>query len=267
MHEQTAGMSGVYQEQFTIVSNQEINPGVRLLWLDAPAIASTCRPGQFVMLACSDGGSDHLLRRPISIHRVEDTTVAFLFSIVGEGTLWLAQREASQKIDLLGPMGNGFSIEPDSANLLLIAGGLGIAPLIFLAESALKSGKKVRLLLGAKTRDQLYPPADLPPQIETRLTTEDGSAGTRGLVTSLIPEHAGWADQVFLCGPLPMYRSVVANTPENFKTKSAQLSLEVRMGCGLGFCYACTIKTNLGLKQVCRDGPVFNLNEVSWGEL
>ena len=96
---------------------------------------------------------------------------------------------------------------------------------------------------------------------------EDGSAGVKGLVTALLPEHAGKADQVFICGPLPMLKAIASIYADLFTGKSVQVSLEVRMGCGLGFCYACTIKTTQGLKQVCKDGPVFEMNDVVWSDL
>jgi dihydroorotate dehydrogenase electron transfer subunit len=255
----------LYQKQFSIISNSEVNPGIHLLWIEAPEIASASQPGQFVMISC--GGNDRLLRRPISIHRVDQNKVAFLFAAVGKGTEWLSKQTAGENLDLLGPLGNGFKINPSSRNLLLIAGGLGIAPLAYLAQSAAASRKEVKLLIGAKTQSLLYNPIDLPAGIETQLITEDGSSGRKGLVTSLIPEHADWADQIFLCGPLPMYKASQNKYSGYLEAKSAQVSLEVRMGCGLGFCYACTIKTRLGLQQVCRDGPVFNTADILWREL
>jgi len=234
-------------------------PGVYLIWLDSPQIASQeTQPGQFVMVRCGD----YLLRRPLSVHQADGGEMALLLTIVGKGTRWLSQRKTGESIDIFGPLGNGYSIHPDSKHLLLVAGGIGIAPLVFLAQQAAKLGCSATLLLGAKTATELYPQRLLPSGIELIIATEDGSGGKRGLVTDLTPEYAEWADQVFACGPMPMYKTM-AQMPE-LRNKPVQISLEVRMGCGLGVCYGCTVKARSGLKQVCKDGPVFNLDDILW---
>jgi dihydroorotate dehydrogenase electron transfer subunit len=243
-----------------VAANSEPMKGAHLLWLEAPQIAKQTKPGQFVMVRCGEN-DEYPLRRPFSIHQREEDKIALLFNIVGSGTQWLAQRTSGDKLDLLGPLGNGFSIGPDSKKLLMIAGGIGIAPLVFLAEEAIKRGLEVTLLYGASTAAQLYP--HLPDGLVT--ATEDGSVGTKGLITDLLPDFIGEANQIFACGPLPMYRTM-AKMPE-LKNKSVQISLEVRMGCGLGVCYGCTVKTKNGLKQVCQDGPIFELNDILWEEL
>ncbi len=251
------------QATASIISNSEIMPGVYLIWLDSPQIA-TAQPGQFIMVRCE---GETLLRRPLSIHQLTDETggakLALLFNVVGKGTHWLSQRKDGDKLDLLGPLGNGYAVHPSSHNLLLLAGGIGIAPLCFLAQRAASQGQSVRLLLGAATASQLYPGHLLPPQTELVTATEDGTAGKKGMITDLMPDFIGWADQVFACGPTPMYRTMAAR---NLKTKSAHLSLEMRMGCGLGVCFSCTLKTKSGLKQVCKDGPVFDLDDILWDE-
>ena len=245
-----------------IIATSEVMPGVSLVWLEPPEIVSEAKPGQFVMVYC---GEETLLRRPLSIHQVDGGKLALLFSVVGKGTRWLSQCKLGDKIDLFGPLGNGFSIHPASPNLLLVAGGIGIAPLYLLAQEALSKGHSVRLLLGASTAGQLYPRHFLPPEVELIIATEDGTDGKKGMITDLLPDFTGWADQIFACGPASMYRAMVAQPPQ--KAKPVQISLEVRMGCGLGVCYGCTVKTKNGLKQVCKDGPVFNLEDILWGEL
>jgi dihydroorotate dehydrogenase electron transfer subunit len=210
-------------------------------------------------------GHDPLLRRPFSIHRVNRGQIAFLFNIVGRGTEWLAHRRQGDFLDLLGPLGKGFSVHPRSYHLLLVAGGIGIAPLVFLAQKSLDNGYSLTLLLGAKTASLLYPKALLPSEIELALVTEDGSAGKQGLVSDFIPNFSAKADQIFACGPVPMYQAMATqNQPGG---KSIQVSLEARMGCGLGACYGCTIKTKGGLKQVCKHGPVFELEDILWNEI
>jgi dihydroorotate dehydrogenase electron transfer subunit len=256
----------VNQIKAAITSIVEVMPDTHLVWLEAPLIVKTARPGQFVMLRC---GADTLLPRPFSIHRVEGGQMALLFSIVGRGTRWLSQREKGETLDIFGPLGNGFSVKPHSKNLLLIAGGLGIAPLRFLADAALKEGKKVTLIAGARSADcllpvvpphQLYREGMLPSSFNIVNATEDGSEGFKGLATDLIPAYLDGTDQLFACGPVEMYLTM-ARMPE-LKRKSVQVSLEIMMGCGMGVCYGCTIKTKSGLKQVCKDGPVFEMGEL-----
>lgn len=239
-------------------------PGVNLLVMDSPEIAFSARPGQFVMFSCDDGTA-RLLRRPLSIFQVKGNYVSFLFAVTGKGTEWLAQRKIGEKLSWLGPLGNGFSIDPKSRNLLLVAGGMGIPPLCFLAADAVKRGYMIKLLIGAKTACQLCPVSLIPSGTVLETATEDGSSGVKGLVTALMSGHLQWADQIFVCGPLPMYQAIVKET--HLQNIPAQFSLEVRMGCGLGFCYACTIKTKHGLKQVCKDGPIFNMQDILWNEL
>jgi dihydroorotate dehydrogenase electron transfer subunit len=244
----------------TVISNIELMPGHHVIRVEAPDIAAEARPGQFVTISC---GRELILRRPLSIHRVDKTNqFSILFAVVGAGTHWLSRRRKGEKLDLLGPLGNGFSVEPTSKKILLAAGGIGIAPLVFLAQKALRNGKLVNLLLGARTKEVLYPKELLPEGIETLLTTEDGSDGEKGKVTDILPKYVDWADQVYACGPLAMYQSI-AKQSKQWRIKSPiQISLEVRIGCGIGACFGCSIKTKKGMKQVCRDGPVFNLDEV-----
>jgi dihydroorotate dehydrogenase electron transfer subunit len=256
----------MYQQLAPIISNQEVMPGTYLMRIESPQIAAAAKPGQFVMITCGTG-SERLLRRPISIHQVNGTTMDFLFAGTGPGTTWLAHRPAGEKADILGPMGHGFSIADGTKHLLLIAGGMGIAPLCFLAQEALRNNSQVRILAGARTACLVCPEPLIPAGCEVLPVTEDGTSGTRGLVTGLLPDHLPWADQIFICGPLPMFKAISREYSQSMRDKSVQVSLEIRMGCGLGFCYACTIKTLKGLQQVCKDGPVFNFQDIIWDEL
>ena len=238
-----------------------------LIWLRCPEIAREARPGQFVMVCC---GGELILPRPFSIHQVNDDQIALCYTVWkdGKGTNWLAQCQIGDAVEIFGPLGNGFSILPTSGNLLLAAGGIGIAPLHFLAQQALRRDCSVTMLLGAHTAAQLYPKPLLPSGIKLVMATEDGTKREQGLVTDLLPDFASWADQVFACGPMPMYRDMAVQKQRlKLAGKPVQISLEVRMGCGLGVCYGCTVKTKNGLKQVCKDGPVFDLNDIIWEEL
>ncbi len=244
-----------------VISNSEVMPDTHLIWLESPQIAAIARPGQFVMVCC---GGESVLPRPLSIHQRDGNKIALLFAVVGKGTAWLSHRKAGNNVNMFGPLGNGFSIHPNSHNLLLVAGGIGIAPLFFLAEKASKEGYSITVLIGIRTA-MVY--LKRPSAIKGKfiITTEDGTDGQQGIITNLIPKYVDRADQIFACGPVGMYQAM-AKMPE-LRNKPVQISLEVGMGCGRGVCYGCTVKTESGLKQVCTDGPVFNLEDVLWDEL
>ncbi len=249
--------------------------GAWLMWLRCPEIAREAKPGQFVMVRCGE----HVLPRPFSIHQVNDEGDMALFFAVwegGKGTGWLSQRQNGDTVELFGPLGNGFSIHPASNKLLLVAGGVGIAPLYFLAQQAHKKGLSVTLLIGASGEykpsgtpnpPQHYPKELLPRGIEAKTITSSPD-GREGMVIDLLtPEIIDGADQIFACGPIPMYRTMAAHQQQLLKGKPAQVSLEIRMGCGHGVCYGCTLKTREGLRKVCEDGPVFDLDDILWDEL
>jgi len=251
----------------SIISNTEIMPGVNLMWFEAPDIAATAQPGQFVTVSCGD----LVLRRPFSIHQVNLNLVALLFKVVGKGTLWLSQRREGDKMDILGSLGKGFSIEPGSRNLLLVAGGIGIAPFAFLLQHV-SHQHGVRLIYGASTASGLYSFSLLPSEVQFVPVTEDGSIGRKGLASDILPEFLDWADQVYACGPVGMYKAMSKQMSSraqrsNLKLKKCQVSLELRMGCGIGACYGCSINTEKGLRKVCRDGPVFELDDILWEEV
>jgi dihydroorotate dehydrogenase electron transfer subunit len=253
------------------------------MWIKTPYIACSVLPGQFITVRCGD----FTLRRPFSIHQVSSREIALLFKVAGKGTLWLSQRQTGDRIDILGPLGRGFSIEPGARNLLLVAGGIGIAPLVSLMQYA-SSQHQMTLIHGASTAAQLHPSAM--PKIDpssvgkkrSKLSplrngvqfipvTEDGSIGKKGMATDILPDFLDWADQVYACGPVDMYKTMAEMSwrakQSNLKLRKCQVSLELRMGCGFGACYGCTINTKKGLKQVCRDGPVFELDDIIWQEV
>jgi dihydroorotate dehydrogenase electron transfer subunit len=248
----------------TLLSNEAVMPNVFQLRVQCPEIASKAKPGQFVMVKCGD---QTLLRRPISIFDASGPSeqLSLLIASIGKGTEWLSLRQPGEEIDILGPLGHGFSVDEKSERILLIGGGMGIAPLNFLAEKAGNMGKKVTLVLGARTGELLCPSSSLPEVDECVFCTEDASVGIKGRVTNCPDNYIEEADQIFACGPLPMYRALAKDN--RFANKSMQVSLEVRMACGIGLCYGCTVKTRQGLRQVCEDGPVFEMSDVLWEEL
>lgn len=265
-------MAGDYLGEFLvkIITNKRVmndpedKKEVFLLGIDAPEIAASANPGQFLMVKCSND-SFPLLRRPFSIHSIKGSYVYILYMVLGIGTSWLASKKRNDSLDVIGPLGNGFSIKSQSKNLVLIAGGIGIAPIVALAEHALSKGYKARLIMGAKKASLLYPKDHLPSGLITRVVTEDGSAGSNGLVTDFLSE-ASDASQIFACGPLPMYRTMNSKK-EIFNRIPVQVSMEQVLGCGYGVCYGCTIETARGLQQVCHDGPVFKFQDVLWDKV
>ena len=255
------------QNLLNITSNREVYPGVFLMWLDAGDLVKQSKAGQFFMVKCGD---DATLRRPFSVHCTDAAKggLAFLYAIIGKGTEWLSNCQPGENLDILGPLGNGFKLDTKTKNVLLVAGGIGIAPLIDLALTALHAEKKVTLLLGAATTRKLYPSKLIPTRVKMELATDDGTKGYKGLVTDLIPEYAGRAEQIFACGPMPMLRHIGGNQKElGLAGKQVDISMEMRMACGIGVCLGCTIRTVNGLKEVCKDGPVFQLDEIIWDEL
>ena len=234
-----------------------------LIWLKCPEIAREARPGQFVMVRC---GPETTLPRPFSVHQADGDRIAILYAVRegGRGTGWLSLQKSGASLSIFGPLGNGFVLPPTPQNLLLVAGGIGIAPLYFLAQHAIKKGYGVTLLYGTVDKNR-YP---IQSEIQEVAVTEDGSVGEKGLVTDLLPRFAEKADQVFACGPMPMLHDMFKRRKElKLEGRPVQISLEVRMGCGVGACYGCTVKTKSGLKQVCKDGPIFQLNDILWDEL
>jgi len=247
-----------------ITQNTEIMTKVHLIGLHAPDIAGQVRPGQFVMINC---GKERVLPRPISVHGMTVHGEALLLvNIVGKGTEWLSERVPGDMLNVIGPSGNGFAVSRDAQELLLVAGGMGIAPLAFLAQQMAVT-HEVTLLMGAATASLLYPQDRLPLNIHIVQTTDDGSAGRKGFVTDVMTDYLAGADQIFACGPMPMYKSIESLMVSSEKVQSVQVSLEVRMGCGVGACYGCSIKTRQGMKKVCKDGPVFNLADIILDEV
>lgn len=242
-----------------VMENREVMPGVYLMWLESEFIARAARPGQFVMLGC---GEATLLRRPFAVFDINHgrSGFALLYGVVGRGTRWLSYRQVGEELSFMGPLGNGFTIYPSSRRLLLIAGGLGVAPLAFLAKVSQEAGLELGLLLGAASSDQVCPPWLLPSGVTCQVATLDGSQGERGLITDLIDRVNGGVDQVFACGPQGMY--VQLWHEGSARDLPVQVSIEVKMGCGVGGCYGCSIRTRQGMKRVCHDGPVFELRDV-----
>jgi len=248
---------GVYK----IKENVQVAAGIFRLTIVGSMEA---RPGQFLQVATGKT-HDPLLRRPLSIHDCSDGEVVLLFHLAGRGTALLAEKNPGDTLDALGPLGNGFPVVPHG-KAILVAGGIGLAPLFFLARALKEAGREVIFLAGAKNAASLYVPPTLPRLVDAlRLATDDGSAGQRGLVTGELTEIlAGSKAEVFACGPKPMLREVALRAES--RGLVSHLLLEVRMACGVGACQGCVVTVSLGgqsqYKRACVDGPVFRGGEV-----
>lgn len=251
-------------ERVELVANNRIATGVGLAVMHAPRTAAAVRPGQFVHVRVAYDTS-FILRRPFSVHRVRGDRIEILYQVLGAGTRALAECAAGEGMDLIGPLGHGWDIPPDIAHALLVAGGLGAAPLGMLAEELAERGVAVTVAAGAPSEERLLG-RELFERVARRveIATDDGSCGARGLVTgvceSLISDEA--LDVVYTCGPEPMQRIVAAQAAD--AGVACQVSLERLMGCGIGACLSCVVHTSEGLKRACVDGPVFDGALVSW---
>src|SRR5437773_2120689 len=192
-----------------IVDSREILPGQWLQSFHAPALASGTRAGQFIRVRAGDW-SGLVLRRPFSFNTVDLGTgiITIHFRTVGRGTEWFTRLRPGDTLDMLGPLGRPFEVDPRSRHLLLVAGGLGIAGVRMLADEAVRDGRQVVLLFGAANARDVYPSSLLPDEVEYIVATDDGSLGHHGFVTDLVPEYEAWADQAFACGPLPMLKAL-----------------------------------------------------------
>lgn len=226
-------------------------------------------PGQFVNVAVSNPLSyDPLLRRPFSLYRrLADNRFSLLYRVVGRGTQLLSQMVPGDVVDILGPLGKGFAIEPSMQKPVLVGGGVGVPPLFYWAQQALVDRYPVQAFLGFATADFVICAAEFEALgVAVHLTTDDGSAGRRGLVTAPLAEAlaAGEVDSVYACGPRPMLAAVSALCQEH--GIPAQLALEEWMGCGVGACLSCVVQCHTpegpAYRRVCKEGPVFQAGEV-----
>lgn len=250
----------------TITSNQGVSPGMALLHLHAPEIAASAQPGQFVLARCADG-ADPLLRRPFPLFSIEPLAIRILVRADEPGRRWLAHQPAGQAIDILGPMGQGFTLSSTTRHLVLVADGIGIAAVAGLAASAVKTGLSVVVLAGAPSAGTLLPASLLPAEVEYRVATADGSRGRKGAVADLLPEVIQWADQVCAAGSPALYRALndaIAKHRFLVDKDFAQVWLLGAVACGVGTCLSCTVETRRGAALSCREGPVFRLGDLAF---
>ena len=275
-----------------LTESREILPGQWLQFFLAPELATGSRAGQFIHARTGDL-SGLVLRRPFSLNTADPATgvISIHFRTIGRGTEWFTHLRPGDVVDMLGPLGRPFEVDPRSRHLLLIAGGLGMAGVRALADEAIRDGRQVTLLFGAASARDVYPSNLLPDEVEYVIATDDGSVGHRGFVTELVPQYEAWADQAFACGPAPMLaalarlaggrqqrlgvaslgrkrgggRPAAPGSTAARRKAFLQVSMEQNMGCAVGACLGCVILgTNGAPQRVCREGPVFAADEVAW---
>lgn len=241
-----------------LVKKSELAEGIFDFTIECPEIAKEVQCGQFLHIQC---GGDAFLRRPISICDADDTTVRFIFEVKGKGTELLAKVQEGDMINVMGPLGRGFEIKPEFKKSVIIGGGIGVFPLFKLAKTI-----KSDIYLGFRSADRVVMEEEFK-SVANSVTvgTDDGSYGYKGYIAEEMSKHLDGVDIIYACGPMPMLRAVKKIAEE--KGILCQVSMEQRMGCGIGACLVCTCQTDKegmdGQVRVCKDGPVFYSTEVT----
>lgn len=251
--------------QATIRENREIARGYYQLAFDWPAVFPTPQPGQFATVRVVDGAVP-LLRRPFAFSAFDGDQAELIYWRRGMGTELLAAKQPGDLLDIMAPLGTGWPTPASGTTPLLVAGGVGMGPIFFLATALWSRKVPARLLLGARTAD-LLPTLKLFDDGPTRLATDDGSAHEHGSVVDLLNQELQAAEtprEIFACGPTPMLRAVHTLAEEH--GVPAWVSMEQHMGCGVGACLGCAIRvtTGNGYARVCTEGPVFRSTEIVW---
>jgi dihydroorotate dehydrogenase electron transfer subunit len=250
-------------EDFTVTGNRFINKDIFLLELQAEGKLADLKPGQFVQVRV-DGSPETFLRRPLSIHDAdfERNTIKLLVQLAGKGTETLSRLQTGGKMNLIYPLGNSFTIPEQDEKILLIGGGCGVAPLLFLGKHLKSLGHSPDILLGFRNRERMIEYDEYMSIGPVSLATEDGSVGEKGFVTQHSLLAGKRFDRIYCCGPDRMMKAVARYAFAN--GISCEVSLENLMACGFGACLCCVVDTVDGNQCTCIDGPVFNINKLKW---
>ena len=243
------------QSFFKIIENTQLTATVYKMKLSGD-VSEITSPGQFVNIKI-DG---LYLRRPISVCDSENGVLTLIYKVVGKGTEKMAEMEAGTELDILTGLGNGYNTELSGDKPLLVGGGVGVPPLYMLAKKLIAEGKKVTVILGFNTKDEIFCEDDFKDLgADVIVATADGSYGVKGFVTDALSgvEYTYF----YTCGPEPMLKALYKAT-----ATSGQFSFEERMGCGFGACMGCSCKTITGYKRICKDGPVLEKEEILWAD-
>lgn len=251
-----------------IVFNRPVTHETWLMGLRSPELAAETKPGQFVMIRVRPG-SDPLLRRPFSVCGIDEENLMVLYRIVGKGTEIMTALRPGEKLPVLGPLGTGFTVPEEDALPVLVGGGIGVAPLLFLAQSLKK--RELQFMMGFRTaREIIRWDWFKGPHHTLSLSTDDGTEGHSGFVTDLLPPflegHKGLPLSLFACGPRPMMKKVAETAL--IRRIRCQVSLESSMACGFGVCQGCAVKASMQgpatYHYVCQNGPVFSAESIDW---
>lgn len=250
------------QIKVKILSNDRVNGSFYRLKLASGYLAKSAKPGQFIEILCAEG-IDPLLRRPLGVHKTTKSGIEVLYEVVGRGTELLSRQKVGCRLDIIGPLGSGFNIT-ESKSAILVAGGIGVAPLVALAEGL----GEAHVIIGARTKSHVLCENEFKlAGCTVAVATEDGSKGFKGLATDLLKDALKLSDYkvsaIYACGPAGMLKAV-AKIAANHRVQ-CQVSLEERMACGVGVCLGCPVKVISGeYKMVCKDGPVFDAEDIAW---
>jgi NAD(P)H-flavin reductase len=261
-----------------VLDRTELASGVILLGFNAPALVRATRPGQFVMAIPPSGEA---AATALGIYEAEGTRASILFFITGKRTRELAELRPGDRLDLTGPLGNGFDLSGAPDDVAIVAGGVGIASVLLPAQALVRAGTRVRLFYGARTAELLVDAKRFEQAgCELVLATDDGTAGYRGFITDTLGHGGGWPELILACGPSPMLRTVGRIAAEN--GVRAQLSLEETFACGVGGCWGCVVPlardsaqapsfppaaqggSDVVYARICKEGPVFWNHELRW---
>lgn len=253
-------------EDLKVTGHQQLTNNVYKMKLTGESVTEMTEPGQFVHMKVING-IDPLLRRPISICDVDLQTkeLTIIYRVEGKGTKILSERNTNDTVDVLGPLGQGFPTNQLNRGdvALLVGGGVGVPPLYYLAKKLVEKGVQLKVILGFRTEEDIFLEEEFKKLADVTITTEDGSKGLQGFVTDAMKQLESY-DTYFTCGPSPMLRAV-----QHTATSEGYVSLEERMGCGVGACLACVCdvaQDHIGegkkYRKACSDGPVFRAGEV-----
>lgn len=243
------------QELFLIADNRALTADIYEMRLTGNMQALTC-PGQFVNIALNG----LYLRRPISVCDLQEHSLTLLYKVVGKGTAQMAAMKPGESLELLTGLGNGFNVTVPCVRPLLAGGGIGAAPLYFLAKELVQIGKRVSIVLGFNTKNEAYYIEEFEKLgVHVFIATLDGTLGIKGFVTDAAKTNNIQFDYFYACGPMPMLNALC-----HIFTVPGEVSLEARMGCGFGICMGCSIETKNGIKRICKEGPIFRKEELLW---
>lgn len=252
----------MYNLQSTVIKNTQIKPEIFEMVLNAPEIALKAKPGQFIEIKVND--DNLLLRRPMSIADADPNKneIKIWYRVIGKGTAVLSQARPDEKLDIMGPLGNSFYLKEGVKNITLVGGGTGVAPLVFFNKiiNANNPDFKIYTIIGARTKELILGKQDFNAQVI--IATDDGSEGIKGTTVDALKELISKTplDAVLTCGPEPMMLAIARVCEQN--NIFCLVSMESPMACGLGACYGCVIKTKIGYRRVCKEGPIFRGSEV-----